>query len=368
LSEALVNLKVERFDAKFWQFSSCLSVFAKVRDDELEYDRLENMLDVSFAAEATDPRDLVFGILSMLNRQPNLDPNTIDLERDTGAHIRPDYTASVGEVYSEMTAVRLRHDGLLDFLNVAGMYDGKYEGLCSWAVDLTKECASVSRFAECTYCPQSRVGEYIDTTSGEEALKQLVIRARIIDEIGNTVPPLIPSEADYTEDGTSDIEGMATRLESLRASLKASSSPAESASVEFWKTIAMYDDHCECSSRRNKNKTENGKFVAFAAELDRWLDGDNSHIVDSEIVQSLDAARKLDVRSFFTTTNGRFGSIDNRPIQVGDQIAVCVGSRAPLLLRTHAGLVPGVYQLIGMAYVQGKQPRAGCNYPSVTNE
>jgi len=90
-------------------------------------DHLLGVLGAAMASECKDPRDRVYGVLSLL------DP------RESNAGIIPDYTLSAAEVYRNLAVHFIAHYKSLDILSYAGLERPRSRviGLPSWVPDWT---------------------------------------------------------------------------------------------------------------------------------------------------------------------------------------------------------------------------------------
>jgi hypothetical protein len=338
-----------------------------------------DILEYIADSHSSEPRDRLYGVLALLPSDFKVDP---------------DYTLSIKEVFILATSATIWHDGTLDILRLAGVWDSsrKWPGLPnlpSWTLDLGLRRYTVKPLSNADACLKSIVsGEYgyragarywrrdswpppdtegtipftltlTDEKVGKLQMKrskgaalsgELIIHAMMIDELIGLHSLDLPV-------GYFSTTPTAERNEFLRRTIKdfreiyhswSGLSGSASSALVFWKTMTMDVRSLETVSETGWTDVD----TPFASTLDDWLNGNEIQLneVHTFLGTQFDPQDHI---STFRTKNGRFGCTFAF-IQNDDVIALALRASYPLILRPFPGKRRNLYQLVGMCYIDGR--------------
>jgi hypothetical protein len=326
------------------------------------------------SSESGDPRDKVYGLLSLVSE-------------DLRLGIRPNYGKEPAKVYADVTAALINHAGNLDIIcqspwrsfeqhESAGVFHVRKPrldsvgGLPSWAADFQVD-GEVHLFAQRSIFSAGRS----ECQTPCRVLDDTVLVARGV-AIGHVGPI---RQEDYTETGLSDIMekrwprssilpmqwlilclGRDVLEQAEQKSERHTYITGESAFTAYWRTL-LIDCQAFPMQRLSDVKIEE-KDAEFRQRWPRLLKDweakeehgyDDSEAPFKEKMMDTMWDRLSDKWTFSTTDNGLYVMI-MPPTKEGDIIACLDGGKVPVVLRPveHDGEGER-YRIIGVAYVHG---------------
>jgi hypothetical protein len=311
-------------------------------ENELKKHPFLHLLDIARSFDVTEPRDKVYGLLGFPMR---------DVTLETSVFVVPDYTKSVGEVYTETAWKMVRADGhlnILSFVVRGGEGDQEeHEGVPSWVPNWT--CKDVA-YPMIGYKPENqhcagtwRPMEIIDT--GDPMA--LCIKGVVVDAVrsaGGRIPFTDFNNADVVLQELVDW-CLLERVEAstLAHTLTAGRNAAGHLIVGQGQHIA---DMFAFLSHFGVNGATN---LCYKTGSPRELDERSGSITrGKEAVWRYCSHRKA-----FRTEKGMLG-LGPGGVKVGDAVVVLWGGQMPFVLREVAGENGKViWHFVGEAYVHG---------------
>lgn len=279
-----------------------------------------DLLSEASTAKCTDPRDRVFGVLSMV------------AEHDSMVEIQADYTKMTSEVYQEVSLLLIKRDESLDILSSCNL-DDRSTNLPSWVPDW-----------DVTGPPEthSSLG-----ASGNAACPTEYDGGRILKVTGIRVGTI--KAAGYT-----GFEG-ARRLPTIRAAIQKNAPLGMN--VCYIDGSNILDAYCNtlcCKGFGNiyEPPVETlPNFKVCKSFLLKLLNpiAEIEHLQRDERLFLGRTYQYFETRAFFTTLEGYFG-FGPREMRQGDQVCVLLGCSTSIILRP---VEDGRYQVVGGAYTQG---------------
>lgn len=309
----------------------------------------EQVVNYTNKASCSDPRDKVFGILSIL-------------PPEYAENVKPDYERSPQEVFALMTSAAIRINANLEILRIVSL--PKSLDLPSWALDFTRvngtnvvdmygfggmECdVKVRKLAQCPSPSNHNVN--VD-------LGQLVISGILFDNIVTSRSQV------WNEDGETSIKAvvgtLALALESLN-SLPAfdafHNAPLrhdgrrleENVQARLYNFLANYG-----SGKHALVEILDEAFELWQSILSLSIQiPPHKPFLGSDVMRFLQYANTAALRRgavCFSTSNGIIGLAPNN-IVPGDIVALLQGSRFPVALRPREN---GCFEFRGLAFING---------------
>ncbi|KAH7398122.1 heterokaryon incompatibility protein-domain-containing protein [Cadophora sp. MPI-SDFR-AT-0126] len=360
---------------------------------------LANLLSMIREAEQKDPRDKVYGVLSLLN-------DSISKE------IVPDYNSSIPQIYTDFAKALIKYTGSVDIVCHATSDAAKILHLPSWVPDLTAkpsraEMSSETRFhaggqldaTVCSFRPHgvlSISGILIDTIESLGCPCLGKTEGQAHDIVQATNGPVLSSEAKPIKKSSVMHRAFGALKMSKMSKPKTGSSSHKFEPPSMSPTHALYSQHglkdaiCRTITgnrdMEGKLPSRNGQ-VIFDIPLQRAFESDDKvldvtwsylnvfrgcngdlRIGDTEIRKYfppgsplipyaipeetaqffLPAVNILPGRRFIISAKGYLGMVPGKT-ERGDVICVFLGSELPVVLRPCIG----GYNLVGECYVHG---------------
>ncbi|KAH7305457.1 heterokaryon incompatibility protein-domain-containing protein [Stachybotrys elegans] len=279
----------------------------------------------TYSIKHSDPRDSIYGVLSLMRRE------------DRSLNITPDYSLSTVDVFRGVVLRVVEKHHSLRTLACADSATSSVPGLPSWVPDWSsptkttplKPLYSASAFisAQATYC-------------GNNMLRVAGIPVATVDS---------SQHFDLSGDGLDD---QFRAIRQLR--------PDKSLESPYPGGISLLDAYCEalnCTFHFDEDMVERGNWTRFrvAAEALRHIwsaDGSQCHIPSNSVHSFLNqACSSLAGRCVVTTSEGYIGAAA-AGAQAGDVVCVLLGFENPVLLRKVLDAPPR-WRVVGSCYVPG---------------
>lgn len=281
-------------------------------------------------AKCTDPRDRVYGILSMVHKS-------------SAVELRPDYTKSVGEVYQEVVLHILERSKNLRILARCEMAEDEEElsGIPSWAPNF----AVPSRY-QLALRDMSAAGDSLAHARylGDGVLGVTGVRVTTVASI-------------YSLTSASDSEISAIKLIQHLVAASFEAATKNPASERDEKSILR-----ACCRTFNRNLfldywlPPKGRYPTFPEgqkALDNilnWREGESFQGLDQSTQRYIRYFQPLTAgRAFFITDDGNVG-LAPMSVRIGDIIVVLIGVDSPMVFRDAGN---GVLRVVGEAYLDG---------------
>lgn len=279
--------------------------------------------DINYHSEASDSRDRVYGLLSLL-------PQAIG--------IVPDYSKSVEEVYESTAALVMQWCDSLILLE-AGKVHELGTALPTWVPDWRSISFQVLLWTDYDASAGASVS-FCHRTNGK-----LGVRTMILDSVSQCPEDLLDLSGVHDLAHWRWPRDMRMRNACRRWWTLASGSctaPREIDSVKyvFWRTV-----------RGGYHWTDDE--IGVADRLHNQLISDKQYY-DVGLEDCLRLS--LPPAYSFCTTEGNYMCTSTRLSKIGDKLGVIAGCPRPVLLRPKDDRGPKVYQVVGTCYVDGNRP------------
>ncbi|TLS25704.1 hypothetical protein PpBr36_07280 [Pyricularia pennisetigena] len=295
--------------------------------------------------ESTDPRDMVFGLLGLV---------------DPSLRVPVDYAKSTVEVFIQTTAAIISSRANLDAICQNPWFstckDARPEGLPSWAVDFASQGTGDLIFAQRGIFAAGR--RRCETPCQVVAGVALKCRGR---RFGS---PVSAPGVDTANDrfpahmGPEEVIAGARRLGYLEQPDKVYPATGERATQALWRTLVMdcvaYPVRRLTAEQVEKETESLDEMVGKVAALPKdtsWRDKEKLY---RRLESYMMFRRNRETWYFFTTDDGRF-ALGGKEVRGGDLVAVLDGAKVPVVLRPTGESVDGVecFRFVSPAYVHG---------------
>jgi hypothetical protein len=351
------------------------------RNGYAPFDRCYEFLELWAFSRKTlcsDPRDKVYAMASLANRDIYMTANTMENRRP----LSPDYSKSVSEAYCDMAWFTLLTQADLSVLSMVGYIpDGNKYNLPSWVPDLSY----ATRMEALNFVLRTRPG--LGWLAAGDARWELpppallyqrrlsvkaifVSKIRVIDHAEPSMKDGEPFKFDYKQAlefaenlPSSYYYGGQTQFEVLWrtviADMAGGDSPAPSRyATEFEKCyLQALREASDDFGVRNAKDFDFLLSLSAMWDLGRLKDDDLSasmeymHINTNATVEFRNRLMStMANRRLFIAESGHAGCGDTN-LCIGDWVVVLAGSNIPFILRNEGG--DGMYRVIGEAYVHG---------------
>ncbi|KAI6370098.1 hypothetical protein MCOR25_004269 [Pyricularia grisea] len=317
----------------------------KVDDGSANASTLMDVLARFRHLESTDPRDMIFGLLGLV---------------DPSMRVPVDYTKPTVEVFVQTTAAIINSRGDLDAICQNPWFstsqDTRPEGLPSWAVDFASQGTGDLIFAQrgifAAGRPQCQTPCQV---VGGAALK---CRGRSFG--GAVSAPGVDASLERfpAHMGPEQVLSEARRLGYLEEPDKVYPPTGERAMQALWRTLVMdciaYPVRrltAEQAQEETKSLDEIFDEVSALPEDTAWGDKEKFY---RKLQSYMMFRRNRETWYFFTTDDGRF-ALGGKEVREGDVLAVLDGAKVPVVLRPTGDKMGGVecFRFVSPAYVHG---------------
>ncbi|TLD25003.1 hypothetical protein PspLS_05907 [Pyricularia sp. CBS 133598] len=295
--------------------------------------------------ESSDPRDMIFGLLGLV---------------DPSLRVPVDYTKTTADVFLQTTAAIINSRGDLDAICQNPWFstrkDTRPEGLPSWAIDFASQGTGDLIFAQrgifAAGRPQCQTPCQV---VGGVALK---CRGR---RFGGPVSAPVADTADKrfpTYMGPEEVIAEARRLGYLKDPDELYPETGERATQALWRTLVMdciaYPVRrltAEQVQEETKSLDEIFEEVVALPKDTTWREKERFY---RKLRSYMMFRRNRETWYFFTTDDGRF-ALGGKGVREGDLVAVLDGAKVPVVLRPTGDSMDGVecFGFVSPAYVHG---------------
>jgi hypothetical protein len=327
---------------------------------------LQELLLFSRRFDATNPRDLIFGVLGVASE---LDDGTMP----------PDYEQLTEEIFLRWTRFLIIRDGEATLLHGAGLGRTRLlKGIPSWVPDLTVRSETVDTHATIFGQVARLAGFRAAGTSkfiprSHKFNSCIALQGIIIDTIANASRPrpLIPYHEDIKVQRPDRLLKVKWQDETLAAVTALFPYPtAEAIQDVYWRTL-IANMFMDCTHPLP------GFFDNFTTYLDHtrlFLSCENRDEVSKESARKITVDDKVKHRMFdeaiphvgnrvvFTTANG-YAGLGPQGLKKGDMICLILGAATPFIIREHEVADKmgnedvvhgdGMFVLVGECYIHG---------------
>lgn len=286
--------------------------------------------------EATDPRDKIFGLLSLVTPQIR-------------KAVKPDYSMSITEVYTSFCVHLIEATGSLEILSyvlgttTTGIFKTP-SWVPNWAISIPEpswQQGRLDRYREYNACGGSEFSlELGDIAAYDGTLRARGVYCDLVAGVGE-------------ERDSKMKEGIPKDWPQIAKLDRAVGQDA--AQDAFWSTIlvdtfAHFDKDTGASIFKRGSQEEYSKYKDW---LVRIVEGSSWPLATDPLYYLLETATFL--RRFFVTGDGKFG-MGPAEMQEGDEVHVLVGGNCPLVLRrldNNNKTDEVQYTLVGDCYLHG---------------